>query len=207
MRRRSPARLGTALAVIISLMALAPLGATAATTRYVDMDGGYTFHAPTQTAARGDTIRWRVKAATPHDVKSGLSGYFTSPGGIGGMRKDGAHPTFSRTFKQAGTFSYVCRLHRYDGMQGKVVVPINVARSGSAFTIKVASGPTSGTRWRNKVQVRKPGSSAWTTIATTTAKSVTFTSSTSGTYQFRSAVKDATTGATSGYSPVVTATW
>jgi hypothetical protein len=147
-----------------------------------------------------------LTANTPHDVKSSLPGYFTSPGGIGGMRKDGAHPTYSRTFKQAGTFRYVCRLHQYDGMTGTIVVPVTVTRSGSTFTIKVASGSMSGTRWRNKVQVRKPGSSAWMTIATTTAKSTTYTASTSGTYQFRSAVRDNDTGAQSGWSPVVNKT-
>jgi hypothetical protein len=91
-------------------------------------------------------------------------------------------------------------------MTGTIVVPITVTRIGSNFTIKVASASMSGTKWRNKVQVRKPGSSAWQTIATTTAKSVTYTNSKSGTYQFRSSVKDSNSGAMSSYSPVVSKT-
>ena len=91
-------------------------------------------------------------------------------------------------------------------MKGKIVVPIKVTRSGNTFTITAASASTSGTKWRNRIQVKKPGSSTWQTITATTAKSVSWGSSQHGTFQFRSAVKNSQTGALSGYSPTVTKT-
>ena len=88
-------------------------------------------------------------------------------------------------------------------MTGTVVVPVSVSLAGSLFTIRVASASSSGTKWRNRVQVRRPGSSTWQTIATTAGSSVTFHPGAHGTYRFRSAVRDKDTGASSGYSPAV----
>ena len=202
MHRHPRARLATVLALVISLAGLIPAGAAASTALLVDMDNGFDFHSATQTVARGGSIEWRNKGSQPHDVKSNLSGYFTSPGGSGGMGKE---ETYTKSFKQAGTFSYYCRLHEDIGMQGKIVVPVRVTRSGSTFTITVSSSSSTG-KWRNKVQVRKPGSSGWTTLSTTSYRSVTYSSSKTGTYKFRSAVKNSDTGATSGYSPTVSKT-
>ncbi len=157
------------------------------------MGNSYSFSKAAISVARGDIVRWRkTSAIQPHDVRSVLPGYFKSPGGAGGM---GPGEVFSRTFQQAGSFGYVCRVHQDQGMRGTVTVPITVTRSGSTFTIKVARGSTSGSPWRNRVQVRTPGSSSWKTVATTTAKSVTFASSKPGTYQFRSAVRNKDNGA------------
>ncbi len=191
-----------ALMLVVCLAGLAPAGAAAAATWLVDMDNSYSFHPTTRTVARGDVVKWRNKASLQHDVKSDLSGYFTSPGGTGGLSKD---ETYTRTFKQAGTFGYICRFHRDEGMRGTIVVPIKVTLSGSTFTITVASASASG-RWRNRIQVRKPGASSWSTITVTAAKSVAWGSSQHGTFQFRSAVKDTTTGSASGWSPTVSRT-
>ena len=132
-----------------------------------------------------------------HDVTSRLPGYFRSNGhlDVGGG--------YGRTFRAAGTFGYFCMFHQGYGMTGKIVVPIGVSRSGGRFTIRVASASTSGTRWRNRVQVRKPGSSTWQTIATTAGTSGTFAPGARGTYRFRSAVRNTDTGAASGFSPAV----
>ena len=154
--------------LVVSLAALAPAGAAATTTWLVDMDNSYSFHPKTQAIARGDKVKWRNKQSLQHDVQSDLSGYFTSPGGKGGLGEDN---TYTKTFKQAGTFGYICRFHRSDGMQGTIVVPIKVTLNGSTFTITVASASASG-KWRNRVQVRKPGASNWSTITVTAAKSV-----------------------------------
>ena len=185
--------------LVVCLVALAPAGAAAATTWLVDMDNSYSFHPTTQTIGRGDAVKWRNKQGLQHDVKSDLAGYFTSPGGKGGLGED---ETYTRTFKQAGTFGYICRFHRDEGMRGTIVVPIKVTLNGNTFTITVASTSASGT-WRNRIQVRKPGASSWVTIKVTAAKSVSWASSQHGTFRFRSAVKDTDTGARSGWSPVV----
>jgi plastocyanin len=206
MRRRSRARLGTVLTLVISLAALMPAGASAAS-HYVDMDNGYSFHPGTKTIARGDRVIFRNKSSTtPHDVKSNLSGYFVSPGGAGGMEGDTSTATYPKTFKQAGSFAFFCREHENEGMDGTIVVPIKVTRSGNTFTITAASASMSGTKWRNRIQVRKPGSSTWQTITATSAKSVSWGSSQHGTFRFRSAVKNSQTGALSGYSPTVSKT-
>jgi plastocyanin len=202
MRRHSYARLATVVALVVSLACLAPASASAATTWSVTMLG-YDFYPAVVTIARGDQVKWRNEDFSDHDVKSNLSGYFKSPGGSGGLgRKD----QYSHTFKQAGSFGYLCRVHEADDMEGTVVVPIKVTRNGSTFTITAASASTSGTKWRNRIQVRRPGSSTWENVSITTAKTATFTSSKHGTYQFRSAVKNANTGARSGWSPVVNKT-
>ena len=148
------------------------------------MDLSYSFHPATRTVARGDRIRWKNTGSLKHDVTSSLPGYFTSPGGKGGLGKS---ETYTKTFPRAGTFGYLCRFHRADGMTGTITVPLKVTLSGGTFTIVVASTPTSG-KWRSRIQVRKPGSS-WQTLTTTSAASVTYGPSTVGTYQFRSAVK------------------
>jgi hypothetical protein len=82
-------------------------------------------------------------------------------------------------------------------------VPVSVSLSHGLFTIRVATASSSGTNWRNRVQVRKPGSSSWQTIATTTASAVTYDPGRHGTYRFRSAVVNKSTGALSSFSPVV----
>ncbi len=201
MHRHPRARLATVLALVLSLAGLIPAGAAASTVN-VTMGNDYAFHPGLRVISRGDTVKWKNTVSLPHDVKSNLSGYFTSPGGSGGLTKDETYP---KQFKQAGTFVYYCRFHQYDDMRGKIVVPITVSRSGSTFTITVSSSSGTG-KWRNKVQVRKPGSSGWTTLSTTSYRSVTYSSSKTGTYKFRSAVKDSDTGATSGYSPTVSKT-
>jgi plastocyanin len=200
MRRHSRARVATVVALVVSLACLAPASASAADTWSVGMFG-YSFTPATLTIARGDKVKWRNELQMSHDVTSNLSGYFKSPGGEGGL---GFKDEYSKTFKQAGTFGYLCRLHEVEGMDGTIVVPIKVTRDGNTFTIRAASASMSGTKWRNRIQVKKPGSSTWQTIDVTTARSVNWGSSQHGTFRFRSAVKNSQTGATSGYSPTVT---
>jgi hypothetical protein len=82
-------------------------------------------------------------------------------------------------------------------------VPISVSLSGGLFTIRVASAASTGTPWRNRIQVKRPGSSTWQTIATTTRASVTYDPGSRGTYRFRSAVVRVGTSDRSGFSPAV----
>lgn len=191
------ARLSGAL-LAAACMALAPAMVSAAGPVQVRIENG-SFAPATIKVARGETVRWRNVSVLDHDVRSALSGYFSSPGGAGGMSTG---ERFEYRFRQAGRFGYLCRLH--PDMRGTVKVPIQVKRDGSTFRITVASSSVSG--YRNRVQVQKPGSSTWQTISTTSSTSVRFTGSKSGTYRFRSAVKRVSNGALSGYSPVVSKT-
>ena len=200
MQRRSRARMGTVLALVVSLAALVPTGAVAATQSVTIALSS--FSPSPKTIARGDTVQWQNQDHTSHDVKSDLSGYFSSPDGAGGMSfKD----IYTKTFKQAGSFGYFCREHKdTTPHEGTIVVPIKVTRDGNTFTVVAASQSMSGTKWRNRYQVKVPGSSTWKSVKTTSARSATYYSTKNGTFRFRSATKDSETGATSGWSPVVT---
>lgn len=198
MHRRSRACLGTILALVVSVAALVPMPAVAATQSVSII--GFGFSPSPVTIARGDTVQWRNEDHTSHDVKSDLPGYFKSPGGAGGMF---FKEIYTRTFRQAGTFGYGCRAHRDEGQEGAIVVPIKVTRDGNTFTIVAASESMSGTRWRNRIQVKDPGSLTWKSVKTTSARSATYFSTKQGTFRFRSATKDSETGETSGWSPVV----
>ena len=195
--RRDIVRMAGSLVLAGTLVGLAPMSAAAVTRRVeAGAGGGFRFDPKNRTIARGDRVLWDNVSGFDHDVTSRLPGYFRSRG-----RLD-VGEEYAKTFKAAGTFGYVCVFHAPD-MTGKIVVPIRVTLSGGLFTIRVASESSAGTTWRNRVQVRRPGSSTWQTIATTTGTTVTFDPGVHGTYRFRSAVRNRDTGATSGYSPVV----
>ena len=199
MQQRPPPRLLAVIAVVVA-SSVAVASPAAADTTTVRMDNGFDFHAATVTLSRGDTVKWRNTGVVGHDVRSTLPGYFRSPGGAGGIDPG---DSWSRTFKAAGTFAYLCVFHEDYDMTGTVRVPPRVTLSDGEFRITVATVSSSSTKWRNKVQVQKPGSSTWVTIRTTGSRSVAYDPKTRGTYKFRSAVKNTETGALSGYSPVV----
>jgi plastocyanin len=89
-------------------------GGTAAKTSAVSMKN-LKFNPATVTVPAGATVKWTNDDGVGHDVTAATfkSG---SPGGITG----GA--SFSHTFKKAGTYKYVCTIHKASGMTGTVVV-------------------------------------------------------------------------------------
>ena len=195
MRAQEVRRTATSLLLATTLVAVAPMPAAAATRTVEAGTGGARVFSPrTLGIPRGDRIRWDSVSGS-HDVTSRLAGYFQANGQLASTGE------YARTFRAAGRFGYFCAFH--SGMTGTIVVSLRVSLSGGLFTIRVASASSSGTSWRNRIQVRKPGSSAWQTIATTTRASVTYDPGARGTYRFRSAVVKAGTGDRSGFSPVV----
>ena len=70
------------------------------------------------TVKAGDTVTWTNNESVPHDVDGGGAGVKFSSGEVGGM-DEGAK--FKFTFKKAGTYDYVCRVHA-PGMAGTVTV-------------------------------------------------------------------------------------
>ncbi len=195
MRTQDLVRIAGSLVLATTLACLTPMVAVAATRSVEAGAGGARVFSPrTQRIARGDRIRWEQVSGS-HDVTSRLSGYFKANGQLA------ANGQYTRTFRAAGSFGYFCAVH--SGMTGTITVPISVSLSGGLFTIRVATATSTGTPWRNRIQVRKPGSSSWQTIATTTRSSVTYDPGTRGTYRFRSAVVRVGTSDRSGFSPVV----
>jgi plastocyanin len=70
------------------------------------------------TIGAGDSVRWTNEEDVPHDVDgSGPGGNFSS-GPEGGMSQG---DSYRFTFKQPGTYEYVCRVHA-PGMAGTVTV-------------------------------------------------------------------------------------
>ena len=73
------------------------------------------FNTKTVTVAKGGTVTWTNDDSVGHDVTAD-DGSFKS-GDAGGLSKG---TTFKFTFKQAGSFKYVCTVH--PGMEGTVTV-------------------------------------------------------------------------------------
>lgn len=114
-----------------------------------------------------------------------------------------APPTQARTihFEQAGTFGFHCRFH--SSMVGSVRVPIRASSTsmlvGQSITLRVRTGAAPA-GFRTIIQRKAPGGSfaAWKTI---TGQTVTFRSSTAGTWRVRARLQRISTGARSGWSP------
>ncbi len=70
------------------------------------------------TIKTGESVTWTNDEAVPHDVEGGGGDVKFSSGAEGGMN-DGDEFTF--TFKKAGTYDYICRVHA-PGMAGTVTV-------------------------------------------------------------------------------------
>src|SRR5262245_59618014 len=156
---QSVVRCVASLSLAAVLTGLTPIWAAAAThTVEAGTGGGNVFAPRTLAISRGDAIRWDAVSGS-HDVTSRLTGYFQANGQLA------TNGEYTRTFKAAGSFGYFCKFHEFAGMTGTIKVPIRVTLASGLFTIRVASATSTGTRWRNRVQVRKPGSSTWQTIA------------------------------------------
>jgi plastocyanin len=117
--------------------------------------------------------------------------------------------TKSVTIASAGGYPYHCAIHPF--MTGTVRVPIRVGPSSgttstTTFTITMATTDATGS-FVYDVQERA-GAGAWTNYMTgVTAKSVTFKPSTTGTFSFRSRLRNkAVANATSAWSPRKTVT-
>ena len=192
-----------ATAAIAVMLAAAPVSAETVTVR---MDNGYDFHPSYATIGRGDTIRWKNNSAfEDHDVRATApNGYFKSPGGNGGLEPG---DTYSRTFKSAGSFWYVCLNHASEGMQGTVVVPMSATEidGGDRFRLTVASANLpSGSAYRHVIQVDAPGGGGFVDWKTTRKAVVNYTPGASGTYRFRSLVEKTSNGQRSSPSPTKT---
>jgi plastocyanin len=73
------------------------------------------FFSPAQlTVSVGTTVLWRMTGSQTPDVLS-LDGKFYS-------QTIGPGQSFSHTFRETGTFRYICTPHQGDGMVGEVTV-------------------------------------------------------------------------------------
>ena len=105
------------------LLPVAPARADFREVSIVDDD----FEPPEIIVQRGDTVVWIHRGARPHGVRAGDGSFDSSPGcsfqNGGACMRNGDR--FSRTFDQAGTFTYFCPVHGSAngvGMAGQVTV-------------------------------------------------------------------------------------
>jgi|ERR671936_2626898 plastocyanin len=89
-------------------------GATASKTVDVTMKS-LQFNPKTVTVPVGGTVKWTNDESVGHDV----TGAGFKSGSPGGMSQGN---TFSHAFKKAGTYRYVCTIHKVSGMTGTVIV-------------------------------------------------------------------------------------
>jgi plastocyanin len=85
----------------------------------------YTYKPLTLTVPVGTTVTWVNKDLAPHTVTHRAYGKdnFDSGNMLNAQK-------FTRTFRRAGTFDYICALHQ--GMQGTVVVKDSTATDSTA---------------------------------------------------------------------------
>jgi len=201
-RPTRPLRLAIAGLLAGLVVAASPLTASAST--YTVRMDGLEFKPEQRSVARGHRVRWTNDSGFDHDVRSTAPARYFSSGAPGSVAPG---ESYAFTFRSAGRFAYVCKLHE-PNMSGSVTVPVTVGRlyGPARFRVTVAT-VSSSFPWRHQVQVQKPGSSTWVTISTTSATSVIYTPSKRGTHDFRSRVTNINTGADSGWSPVVSRTY
>jgi streptogramin lyase len=161
------------------------------------------FVTPTAKDSLGGTVGWMMQWPGTHGVAdtSGLR-LFSTPRGIPMGR------TFSYRFTAAGSYAYDDPFH--PATTARVTVPVKVAAVvGAVDTAQVTwavAAPAAGSVF--DVQIEVPGSPAFRDWQTgTSAQSAVFGPADPmfagpGTYRFRARLRNAATGAASGYSPV-----
>ena len=188
-------RRSIALVLAASLFLLMAGEARAATVDISIVGVSAGFDPTAATGAIGDTFHWTNNDSITHTTtQNGPLSLWTSGNLAGG-------DSFSKAIDFAGSYPYHCSIHT--SMTGTVKVPIQVTPPsgsvGTAFRVTVASvAAPSGFVY--DIQRRK-GSGDWTAWKTgITSKSATFRPKASGTWSFRSRLRE-TDGGKSGWSP------
>jgi plastocyanin len=136
--RVQPFVVGMCLSVVAAAFAAAAWSAAPAkaATRNVSVEDNVYVDAvsgtSTTTVAVGDTVVWTWAGSNPHSV--------TSDDGLFDIPSDGFQTTGSGsyTFNQAGTFTYVCRVHG-TAMSGTVIVQAAATDTPAATNTTVAT--------------------------------------------------------------------
>jgi len=190
----------TLIAVGLALSTALPAEAATFTITIVSRTQG--FSPSIASHAQGTTFSWQNGDSITHTSTQDGPLALWNTGFING----GA--TKSVTIASAGAYPYHCAIH--PTMTGTVKVPIKLSATtgttSTTFTITMATTAATGS-FVYDVQERI-GSGAWTNYMTgVTAKSVSFKPSTTGTFSFRSRLRNTSVAnAASGYSPKKTIT-
>lgn len=176
------------LGAVAALTAATALPAQAATVT-VSMRG-LDFVPATARAAIGDTVTWRNSATDRHTTTAGPP----TPWDSAELNPWGQ--SYTRVFPVAGSFPYLCTIHKSVKMTGVIKVALKVApASGSTATTflatlaKAGTTPPSGYKF---VLQRATGSGAFSTLAATSATTASFKAPGKGTYKLRSGLQKTT---------------
>lgn len=170
---------------------------------------GFAFSPDPVTASMGDRIRWTNNDAVPHTSTSDT----TNPDGSVGIAawNSGTMPSgsaFTFTFRGAGSFPYHCNIH--PTMKGTIMIRAKaspmIGSVGTVFTITFAQANPGPFGFVFDVQKKDPAGSFQDYRTDVGAKSVTFTPSVAGMYEFRVRAQRVSTGGVSLYSPSVSIT-
>jgi plastocyanin len=185
-----------ALVGVVALWSVVSLADTALAASVSIVDAGY--RPASVRIGEGESVIWTNTGSRTHtSTQDGPLSFWDTgriaPGAFGEVDQG--------VLLAAGTYPYHCTIH--PGMQGVVRVSLMVSPTSgttkATFTLTLSGGVESG--YVYDVQERI-GSQSWRTyrsgVATTTT---TFTTSTAGTYAFRSRLHRISDGATSGWSP------
>jgi plastocyanin len=144
----------------------------------------------------GIQVRWSNDDAVAHTS--------TSNGGFWNTGRFSPGSTRTVRMTSAGTFKYHCKIH--PEMHGSVRVKMAVSHVGSGASLRWATAANLTHRTFD-VQVKKPGSSTWTTLRTnTTTATLSYHPSRAGSYALRARTDNTNTQTSSGWSPAVTIT-
>jgi len=164
----------------------------------------FSFSPANDTINQGDTVTWTNNGAATHTTTGDAPLSLWNSGNLSHGQ------SFHVTFTAAGTYAYHCAIH--SSMTGKVVVRLKATpatgSAGTQFHVTVASA-TATAPFVYDIQIKRPGSSTFVGWRSgITAKSATFNSTgqPTGTYSFRSRLRNTSTGAVSGWSPAKTIT-
>ena len=188
-------RRSIALVLAASLFLLMAGEARAATVDISIVGVSAGFDPTTATGAIGDTFHWTNDDSITHTTTQ------NGPLSLWDSGNLGAGDSFSKAIDFAGSYPYHCSIHT--SMTGTVKVPIQASPSsgnvGTAFRVTVAAvAAPSGFVY--DIQ-RKTAIGSWTAWKTgITSKSATFRPKASGTWSFRSRLRE-TDGGKSGWSP------
>jgi plastocyanin len=150
----------------------------------------------------GDKVNWNNPATGSHRHTS--TSNTTNPMSWNFNMTDGSGLSPAVTFAHVGSFPYHCDVHA--SMKGSVSVRMSAARIDSnSWTLRAGSA-NAPTGFAHRVQYRKMGTTAWTTLGggTFTGRTRRFDAPSAGTWQLRGRYEKGAT--VSGYSPTLTLT-
>jgi plastocyanin len=191
------------LALVVALAAVLLLPGTAwATDATVTVSGSTNaFASGSPTIGLGGVVQWQaINTTRLHSTTADKFSMWTYDMPTPNSTSPGV------TFDRAGGFAYHCRFH--GNMRGTVMVQMMASDTtpnvNQLITITFAtSGAPSG--FTEQIQKRKAGGT-WKTYANSTGTSVNWTPPKAKTFQFRARYKQISTGAYTGWSPILSLT-